>query len=133
VTFTLQREARPDGSVLEARSVRVTYGQNWSAYNSAQTHEKERVAELLRDLCDGIVQPAQKCGRPRLALSDLVFSANMKVYSTVSGRRAATDIRECEAKGHIDHAPHYNSIFGYLENPALTPILKSLIEESASP
>ena len=133
VTFTLQRETRPDGSVLETRSVRVTYGQNWTAYNAAQTHEKERVTELLRGLCDGIVQPAQKRGRPRLALSDLVFSTTMKVYGLTSGRRAATDIRDCKTKGHIDHVPHYNSIGNALESPALTPILKSLIEESASP
>jgi hypothetical protein len=39
----------------------------------------------------------------------------------------------CEAKGYVYHAPHFNSVFNYLENPALTPILKSLIEESASP
>jgi transposase len=57
----------------------------------------------------------------------------MKVYSTVSGRRASSDIRECEAKGHIAKAPHYNSVFRYLEDPNLTPILKAMIEESASP
>jgi len=31
------------------------------------------------------------------------------------------------------HVTHYNSIFKYLENPTLTPILKALVEESASP
>lgn len=30
-------------------------------------------------------------------------------------------------------APHYNSVFNYLDNSDLTPILKALIEESASP
>ena len=29
--------------------------------------------------------------------------------------------------------PHYNSIFSYLENPALTPILSALITESSKP
>lgn len=112
---------------------RPTYGQNWSAYNAAQTHEKERVIELLKGLCDGISQPPQGRGRPRLALSDVVFSAVMKTYSTMSGRRSASDIRQCAERGHLDTAPHYNSIFKYLENPALTPILKALIEESAAP
>jgi hypothetical protein len=88
---------------------------------------------LLRGLCDGISQPKQGRGRPRLPLSDVVFSAVMKIFTTVSGRRATGDLRECESKGHIAHAPHYNSIFNYLENPALTPILKALIEESATP
>jgi transposase len=36
-------------------------------------------------------------------------------------------------KGHVANAPHYNSIFNYLEDPSLTPILKALVEESASP
>ncbi len=57
----------------------------------------------------------------------------MKVYSTVSGRRAVSDLRECEAKGHIDNTPHYNSVFHHLASPALTPILKAIIEESAAP
>lgn len=57
----------------------------------------------------------------------------MKVFTTVSGRRATSDIRDCKAKGQITHAPHYNSVFNYLENPMFTPILKALIEETAAP
>jgi transposase len=133
VEFTVRRETRPDGTTTVTKTVRVTYAQDWPAYNAAQTHEKEHVATLLRGLCDGIAQPPQHRGRPRLPLSDVVFSATMKVYSTVSGRRAASDLRECETKGYISRTPHYNSVFNYLENPALTPILKALVEESASP
>jgi transposase len=133
VEFTVRRETRPDGSTAVTKTVRVAYAQDWPAYNAAQTHEKEHVAELLRGLCDGIAQPPQGRGRPRLPLSDAIFSVTMKVYSTVSGRRAASDLRECEASGHIRRAPHYNSVFNYLENPALAPILKALVEESASP
>jgi transposase len=133
VEFTIRRETNPDGTTTETRTLRVTYQQNWPAYNTAQTNEKARVEELLRALCEGIVQPEQKRGRPRLALSEAVFAATMKVYSTVSGRRASTDIRRCQENGHIAHAPHYNSVFNYLESPSLTPILKALVEESASP
>lgn len=133
VEFTIRRETRPDGTTATTKTVRVTYAQDWTAYNAAQTHEQERVAKLLRGLCDGIAQLPQGRGRPRLPLSDVVFSATMKVYSTVSGRRAASDLRECEASGYIRRAPHYNSVFHYLENPALAPILKALVEESASP
>lgn len=133
VEFSVRRETRPDGTTTVTKTMRVTYTQDWPAYNAAQTHEKSRVTELLRGLCDGISQPAQGRGRPRLPLSDVVFSAVMKVYSTVSGRRAASDLRDCEAKGYVANAPHYNSVFHYLENPALTPILKAIIEESAAP
>jgi len=133
VEFSIRRETTSDGMTTVTKTVRVTYAQDWPAYNKAQTHEKERVEQLLRGLCDGIEQPPQKRGRPRLPLSDVVFSAVMKIYSTVSGRRAATDLRECEEKGLVDRTPHYNSVFNYLENPALAPLLKGLIEESAAP
>lgn len=133
VQFSITRETSPDGTTTITETVRVTYGQNWPAYNAAQTHEKTRVTELLRGLCEGVTQPPQGRGRPRLPLGDMVFSAVMKVYSTMSGRRATSDLRECEAKGYVANAPHYNSVFHYLEDPALTPILKALVEESASP
>ncbi len=139
-TTTTETTVAPDGTATTtttttvAKKVRVTYKQNWPAYNAAQTHEGERFGELLHGLCAGIVTPRQEGpGRPRAALSDVVFSAVLKVYSTMSGRRVVSDIRECESKGYIDKAPSYNCTFKYLENAALTPILKALIEESASP
>lgn len=63
----------------------------------------------------------------------MIFSAAFKVYSTVSARRFMTDLREAQAKGYIQKAPHYNSIFNYLENPELTPILRALITETSLP
>jgi transposase len=62
-----------------------------------------------------------------------LFAACYKIYSTVSGRRFMTDLREAQAKGYIQKTPHFNSIFNYLENPALTPILCALITESSLP
>jgi transposase len=44
-----------------------------------------------------------------------------------------TDLREAEAKELIAKAPSCTSNFRYLENPELTPLLKTLIEQSASP
>jgi transposase len=135
VTFTrVMSTTKRDGStVTSEESVRLTYSQDWHAYNLAQTTEKAHFQSLLRGLCDGVVSPPQASGRPRLALSDVVYGATMKVYTTVSGRRATTDIRDCETKGLIDHAPHYNSIFNYLQRVELTPLFKALIEEAASP
>jgi transposase len=119
----------------EAPAKRKTYPQNWPAYNDAQTHEKERIEVLLKSLCEGIEEPARKRGPGRrpLPLRTAIFAAVMKVLTTFSGRRAATDIRGCATRGHIPAAPHYNSIFNTLENPATTPILIRLIEESAAP
>ena len=140
VRIVRQRELFEDGSetvtetVTVTETIRKSYPQNWKNYNFAQTHEKERFQELLHDLCSGIPEPAAaKTGRPRLPLCDAVFAACFKVYSTVSCRRFMTDLREARDKGYIASTPHFNSVFNYLENPALTPLLKSLIVETSRP
>jgi hypothetical protein len=118
------------------QTVRRTYKQDWRAYNAAQTHEKERFLDLLQDLCSGITTPViegPKNGRPRLQIQDAIFAACFKVYSTFSGRRFMTDLRDAHAKGLISRVPHFNSIFNYLEDPALTPILREMIMESSLP
>jgi transposase len=141
VTYVMKREQNADGSetvtrtlTMTATAERTTYPQNWPAYNAAQTNEKSKFQSLLVDLCRGIPEPqTRKMGRPSLPLSDAIFSATFKVYSTVSGRRFMTDLREAETNGFISKAPHYNSIFNYLENPELTPILQTLIMQSSLP
>jgi transposase len=62
-----------------------------------------------------------------------VYGATMKVYTTMSGRRATSDIRACEEKGLVAKAPSYNSLFRYMENAELAPLLKTLVHESAAP
>src|ERR1700680_134968 len=133
VEYTIQRQTDAQGHTTVTETMRVTSPQEWAAYNAAQTHEKERVALLLRDLCAAIDNPVQKRGRPRLPLSDGVFSAVMKFYGATSGRRAMTDLREFEAKGYIAKAPCYNSVFKVLESPGVTNVLRRMIEESAAP
>jgi hypothetical protein len=134
VEYFRQEVALPDGSRIVTEAVRLTYAQNWPAYNRAQTAERDRVQVLLRDLCNGIVAPPGKGrGRPRLPLSDVVYGATMKVYGLKSGRRSMSDLRACEERGFMDHAPSYNSTFRYLENPELRPILSQLVSESARP
>ena len=134
VEFTIQRDERRDGTTVETKTVRfVPTGQDWPAYNAAQMHEQEWFSKLLRDLCDTVPQPPQGKGRPRMPLSDMLFGIGLKVYSTLSTRRAMTTIRNASTDGLMDKAPSCTSIFRYLENPALTPILKRLIEQSAQP
>jgi transposase len=136
VEFTIQREYTNDGqteTLTETVTVKKTYKQEWSAYNAAQTNEKDQFQKLLHELCKGIGGPSQKSGRPRLPLEDMIFSACFKVYSTVSGRRFMSDLRDAHLKGHISQVPHYNSIFNYIEDETLTLYLKMLIEESSLP
>lgn len=133
VEFIVQRERHPDGTETVTETLKVTYTQNWAVYNEAQMHEQEEFIALLRDLCNGIQQPTQTFGRPRLPLSDVIFGVVYKAYTTMSGRRFMTDLREAEAKALVCKSPSFASNARYLENPELTPLLKSLIEQSASP
>jgi transposase len=142
VRFVIQRELQfgEDGTVTETETLtiqavkRTIYPQQWAAYNSAQTHEKEKFLSLLHELCGGVNEPEEtKMGRPRLSLRDAIFTACYKVYSTVSCRRFMTDLRDAQENGYIEKTPHFNSVLNYLENPNLTPILRDLIIESSLP
>jgi transposase len=133
VEFAMKRELNADGTETVTAAVRVTYAQDWPAYNAAQTSEKATFCRLLRDLCDGIPEVEQQRGRPRLPIGDALFSAAFKVYSTVSARRFMTDLRDAESKGLIRHAPCYNSIFNVIESAEVTPIIENLITASSLP
>ena len=110
-----------------------TCTQNWPAYNRAQQAEEALFMELLADLCSEIQEPEYNFGRPRNSLKDMVYCAAFKVYSMYSGRRFTSDMKHAQEDGHIKKAPHYNSIFNYLERKELTPILNSLIVKSSLP
>lgn len=139
VEYFIQWEQNHDGSATVATKLNLTpmrkssYPQNWPAYNEAQTNEKHRFLGLLFDLCRDIPNPVQTKGRPRIPMADAVFAVTFKIYSTVSGRRFIGDLTDAHAKGYISEVPHFNSIFNYLENPALGPILTNLICHSSLP
>lgn len=123
----------PDGSTV-TETMRVTYAQNWHAYNAAQVHEQEQFELLMRDLVSTVQAPPREgAGRPRLPLRDVIFGLGTKVFSTQSGRRADTDMRRAQASGLVAKAPSYNTLFRYMEDPEITPVLTSLIEQSALP
>lgn len=140
VRLLIQKEENPDGSttvttVTETVEVtRKTYPQQWREYNEAQVNEKDIFQNLLHALCADIKTPPQEGkGRRPLPLADAVFSSVFKVYSTLSGRRFMSDLREAQKRGYIVSTPHFNSIFNYLEKPELRPLLTSMIELSALP
>ncbi len=131
-------EEKPDGTIAttttEAKAVRVTYAQNWPAYNTAQTTEKEHFLRLLHDLVAKVPTPEQKgAGRRRLPLPDMLFAAGYKVYSGFSGRRFTTDLRSARDQGLTGHAPAFNTIFDVLRLEEVTPILHDLVTATARP
>jgi transposase len=130
-------ETAPDGSTVVTESVKVTrktYVQDWPRYNAAQANEKETVMALLRGLCDGVSTPAHPGRGPKpIAYCDAIYAMAMKVYGGMSARRSTGDIKACADAGNMSRAPHYNSTIKAFDNAALTPILVSLIEQSAAP
>lgn len=133
VEFTIRRETDTNGNVATTKTIRITYSQDWTAYNTAQTEEKERFTALLSDLCKLVPQPPQTTGRPRLPLSDMVFACAYKVYSGFSSRRFSSDMHEAHEDGLVTTIHHFNRVSSYLSDPMLTPIVKSLITVSSLP
>ncbi|MDT4954130.1 MAG: hypothetical protein QOJ02_2268 [Acidobacteriota bacterium] len=83
VQFTIEQTERTKTTVIEdgkttvtetVKVTRKTYRQEWPAYNKAQTMEKAQFQYLLHQLCQGVGEPAQINGRPRLPLEDMIFS-----------------------------------------------------------
>src|SRR5207237_6588333 len=64
---------------------------------------------------------------------DAIYAAAMKVFGLMSGRRSMSDLRAYEARGYMTHAPSYSSVFRCLDRADLTPVFRSLVEESAKP
>ena len=143
VEFAIQREHAEDGTETLTRTMTVTetiqrkptYPQKWKQYNAAQTNEKDEFQILLRSLCDMVKEPIGPAGRgrPRIPMSDAIFAACFKVYSTVSGRRFMCDLDDAKDQGFIQKTPHFNSIFNALESEELTPLLTKLIIAASLP
>lgn len=137
VEFFLKRETTisPDGetTVTETRAVRVTYPQDWRAYNAAQTAEKELFCHLLRDLCSALPEPERGMGRPTVPVADAIFSAAFKVYSGMSARRFMTDLRDASDRGYVSRPWHFNSVLKVIENPNVTDTLHRLVTTTAKP
>lgn len=133
VEYTLQREQSGDAPPPVDKPPRPTYKQEWTAYNAAQVNERPKFLLLLHELCQGIEEPVQERGRPRMRFSDMIFAAVLKTYSMKSGRRFHSELSEAERLEYISHASHFNIVYRYLQSPTLTPYLHQLIAESSMP
>ncbi len=132
VEITINKQTNEDGSTTITKTVRMSYSQDWHAYNQAQTHEEESFMQLLSDLTNGIYEP-YVFGRPSLNLGETIFCSVMKVYSTLSSRRTVENYRTALEKGYITRVPNFNDVSELLNRKDLTPILLDLIEASSLP
>ncbi len=133
VDFFVQKTTDSEGNTTITKTMRVTYPQNWVAYNDAQSNELRLFVILLKDLVAGIEEPIQTFGRPRLPIKENVFCAIQKVYSQLSQRRATTLYRNAEERKQISHVPHYNNVGVTLCREEITPVLNRLLVMTALP
>ena len=132
VELIVTEEIDEQGTITQTVTKKVTYSQDWHAYDKAQTHQKELFMQLLRDVSSTIPQPEYTFSRPKLPLANIVFASAFKVFSTFSLRRSPTDTQIAKERGLIDKVPHFTSVGNYMESPELTPIIKDLITITAS-
>jgi len=128
----------PTAIVADKPPKKPTYKQSsWPLYDLAQQTEKNRVQELLADLCRGIKEPERAknlCGRKPTPLADQVFASVFKVYCGMSARRFGCDLADAHGKGHlVKSIKNPRSVSLFLEDKELTPILKALIVRSSLP
>ena len=133
VEIIVTKEIDEKGIVTETKTTKVSYSQDWIAYDLAQTQQKELFMHLLKDICTNVEQPRYTFGRPTLPLADMIFVSAFKVFSTFSLRRFTSDMKLAMEHGHINKVPYYSSIARYMENPDVTPVIKELITITSLP
>src|SRR5258708_3528740 len=113
VEFTLRRECKPDGTVVEQKTFtwteEKTYTQDWPNYDRAQMIEKSRVQVLLADLAKTVPAPVRdpKLRGPKpIPIADRIFACCFKVYCGVSSRRWACDMADAMEKSYLSRTIH---------------------------
>ena len=138
VEFTIS-EVNPDGTVTDTKSLtfteKVTYKQDWPAYNLAQSIEKDRVQELLRDL---VPWSSRTGGTLRRDASRTASAMPCSRWSSRSIRRsvAAARLPICARHTNAGTRPSASGrakVCTFMEDETYTPILKRLIVESSRP
>lgn len=133
VEYYVKKTTDKQGNTTITQSMKITYTQDWTAYNNAQTNEIRLFDILLKDLMESVEEPEQVMGRPRLSMKENLFCAIQKVYSQLSQRRAYTLYKNAESREQIDHTPHFNAVGKLLNREDITPILKKLLSITALP
>ena len=123
----------PDKKEVVQPGPKPTYPQQWASYNKAQCHEKEQFLPLLAELCQGIEWTARGgTGRPSLPYDAAIFGAIYKVYSTLSGRRFQTDMRNARGRTTILASRGRNIHQHFSCTPCLAPHPQTGAAEPAS-
>ncbi|MBU2496862.1 MAG: transposase, partial [Nanoarchaeota archaeon] len=133
VEFYIKKQIDEEGKVTTTKGVKISYSQDWKAYNKSQTSEKLVFMKLLKDLCENIEQPEYKFGRPTLPFADMLFGSVMKVYTGFSLRRFVSDMKIAKEMQLVDKVPCYSSLSNFMNREEVKSILKETILLSSLP
>lgn len=133
VELYIKKQIDEKGKITETRGVKVSYSQDWKAYNKSQTNEKIVFMKLIKDLCENIEQPIYKFGRPTLPFADMLFGSIMKTYTGFSLRRFMSDMKIAKEMGLINNVPCYSSLSNFMNRKEIKEILEELITISSLP
>lgn len=106
------------------------------SYTKGQTEEMRILDSLLRELVSEVPDLPKtpgKGGRPPLPLSESLYCAILKVYSGLSGRRAAGVYANVHDRGLLSCVPNYMVASRALNRPEAALILYRLLSLSAAP
>lgn len=134
--FVQERDHGGKAPTLDMGAIpkKPTSRRDWGTYNLAQTTEKHRFQTLLADLCRGVEgPPPAKTGRKPHLHRDGVYALTLKVYSGFSARRFHGDLEDAHRQGHLTRPVPGMKVWSFMEDEALTPVLKSLIVRSSLP
>ena len=133
VELYIRKQIDEEGKITQTKGIKVTYSQDWSAYNKSQISEKLVFMKLLKDLCENIEQPEYKFGRPTLPFADMLFGSVMKVYTGFSLRRFMSDMKIAKEMRLVENVPCYSSLSNFMNREEVKPILENLITISSLP
>ncbi len=117
----------------ESKRPRLTYRQDWHAYNEAQKAQPIQFGRVLGDLVSDLEDPSppKGTGRPRLPFKDLVYCAVERIYLGNPLRVAEGTFERTKSDGLIGCTPGRNALSALLARSDLTPILSDIIAKSA--
>jgi len=128
------KKKKEEPEIKRPKKEKITYSQDWSAYNQAQSTEKLYLMRFLDELLDYIPFPEHKSvGRKPVRLRDKIFYLTLQAYNIKSSRRCISDLEIAKKLKYIDNAPHFNTVLKCLNDPNLISYFKHLINVSGLP
>lgn len=114
---------------------KLTYTQDWKAYNQAKTKEKTISMKLLMELLDIVEKPNKfkRVGRPTFTFKEKVLCMFIYSYSRFSARRAIPDIKMAEELKLLSKEPHFTSVLNMFRDGSLSYKLLELLEITSLP